>query len=201
MIKRTSGIFKFLLVGLLSIGSLVALSACGDETGTEDVTQEPVTETPETIEEAPEATPEEMAGGEPIPELAATNDSLQTLSQAVEAAGLEETLSGEGPYTVFAPTDDAFAALPEGTLDELLQPENQDRLAEILSYHVVSGEVTASELESGEVETLAGEPLTVQVEEGADGITVNGAEVTQPNIEASNGVVHLIDQVVMPPES
>lgn len=197
MMKRTSGISKLVLVGLLSLGSLVALSACGD-TGTEDVTQEPVVETPEA---APEATPEDMADGEPIPELAATTDSLQTLSQAVEAAGLEETLSEDGPYTVFAPTDDAFAALPEGTLDELLQPENQDRLAEILTYHVVSGEVTASELESGEVTTLAGEPLTVQVEEGADGITVNGAEVTQADIQASNGVVHLIDQVMMPPES
>lgn len=199
--KRTSGIAKLLLVGLLSLGSLVALSACGGDTGTEDVTQEPATETPETTEEAPEATPDDMAGGETIAELAATNDSLQTLSQAVEAAGLAETLSGEGPYTVFAPTDEAFAALPEGTLDELLQPENQDRLTEILTYHVVSGAVTASELESGEVPTLTGEPLTVQVEEGADGITVNGAEVIQPNIEASNGVVHVIDQVMMPSES
>lgn len=123
--------------------------------------------------------------------------SFTTLVAAVEAAGLVETLQGEGPFTVFAPTDEAFAALPEGTVEDLLKPENKDQLAAILTYHVVPGKIMSTDL-SGETmaTTVEGSDLTI---DATDGVTVNGATVTSADIEASNGVIHVIDQVVMPP--
>jgi uncharacterized surface protein with fasciclin (FAS1) repeats len=131
--------------------------------------------------------------------LASETSSLSTLVKAVKAAGLVETLSGEGPFTVFAPTNDAFAALPEGTLDNLLKPENKDMLTKILTYHVVPGKVMASDLEDGQmVTTVAGEQAEISLSDG--GAMVNEAGVAQADIEASNGVVHVIDAVIMPPE-
>ena len=133
-----------------------------------------------------------------IVEVAQEAGSFTTLIQAVEAAGLAETLMGEGPYTVFAPTDEAFAALPEGTLDDLLLPGNQEQLAAILTYHVVPGEVMSGDLTDGmEADTVEGDALTIMTE---GGVTVEGATVTQPDIQASNGVIHVIDSVLMPPE-
>ncbi|HEY9650979.1 MAG TPA: fasciclin domain-containing protein [Coleofasciculaceae cyanobacterium] len=130
-------------------------------------------------------------------EQAASNDQFKTLTAAIEAAGLKEALSAEGPYTVFAPTDEAFAALPEGVLDQLLKPENRDTLVQLLKYHVVSGAVTSDKIQSGDVETLAGEPLAVQL--GPDGtVTVNNAKVTQADLQASNGVIHVVDNVILP---
>ncbi|GGB05260.1 fasciclin domain-containing protein [Allosediminivita pacifica] len=123
-------------------------------------------------------------------------DGFETLVTAVDAAGLVETLKGEGPFTVFAPTDDAFAALPEGTLDTLLMDENSDQLTSIFTYHVVPDAVMSGDLENGmEVETVQGETLTIMTE---GGVTVNGANVTTADIEASNGVIHVIDGVLMP---
>lgn len=123
--------------------------------------------------------------------------SFTTLVAAVQAADLVETLKGEGPFTVFAPTDAAFAALSEGTVEDLLKPENKDRLQAVLTYHVVPGKVMSSDL-SGEmsVETVQGS--TVAVVAGDSGVTVNGAAVTSADIEASNGVIHVIDAVIMP---
>lgn len=124
--------------------------------------------------------------------------SFNTLVAAVQAAGLEETLRGEGPFTVFAPTDDAFAALPEGTVESLLQPENKDQLISILTYHVVPGKTKSK--------TLAGQTLSVATVNGAevaidgtDGVTVNGANVIKADIWTSNGVIHVIDAVILPP--
>ena len=115
---------------------------------------------------------------------------------AAEAAGLVETLNGDGPFTVFAPTDEAFAALPEGTVDTLLMPENKDKLTAILTYHVVPGKVMSSDLTNGMMaETVQGESLEIMTE---GGVTVGGVNVTQPDIEASNGVIHVIDGVLMP---
>ncbi len=123
-------------------------------------------------------------------------DGFETLVTAVDAAGLVETLKGEGPFTVFAPTDAAFAALPEGTLDSLLMEENSDQLTSILTYHVVPGKVMSTDLENGmEAETVQGETLTIMTE---DGVTVNGVNVVTADIEASNGVIHVIDGVLMP---
>lgn len=122
--------------------------------------------------------------------------SFSTLLAAVEAAGLVETLKGEGPYTVFAPTDDAFAALPEGTVEDLLKPENKDRLTEILTYHVIPGKVMSGDLSNEMmVATVQGGEVSIMTE---GGVTVNDANVVTPDIEASNGVIHVIDAVIMP---
>lgn len=122
--------------------------------------------------------------------------SFGTLVAAVEAAGLVETLKGGGPFTVFAPTDEAFAALPEGTVETLLMPENKDQLTAILTYHVVPGKVMSGDLSNGMMaETVQGGSVSIMTE---DGVTVDGANVTAADIEASNGVIHVIDAVIMP---
>ncbi len=131
-----------------------------------------------------------------IVDTAAGAEGFSTLVAAVEAAGLVETLKGEGPFTVFAPTDDAFAALPEGTVEDLLKPENIDQLTAILTYHVVPGAVMSTDLTDGmEAETVQGETVTIGTE---GGVTVNDATVVTADIEASNGVIHAIDTVLMP---
>jgi len=132
-----------------------------------------------------------------IVELAMDTEALSTLVAAVKAGGLVETLQGEGPFTVFAPTNAAFDALPEGTLDDLLKPENKEQLATILKYHVVSGKVMSGDLSDGmTAETVAGEEITVSINEGT--VKVNEATVTNPDVAAANGVVHVIDQVLLP---
>jgi uncharacterized surface protein with fasciclin (FAS1) repeats len=134
-----------------------------------------------------------------IVEVAQGAGSFSTLLAAAEAAGLVETLTSEGPFTVFAPTDDAFAALPEGTVETLLMPENQEQLQGVLLYHVVPGKVMSGDLSDGmEAETAQGAPVTISL---ADGVSVNGANVVTADIEASNGVIHVIDAVILPPES
>lgn len=136
-----------------------------------------------------------MDGGMTIVDVASDNDSFDTLVQAVQAANLGETLSSEGPYTVFAPTDEAFNQLPDGALDFLLQPENQDLLAEVLTYHVVSGSVMSGDLSSGGVDTLNG-GIAVGVSD--NGVVINNASVVTADIEASNGVIHVINRVLIP---
>lgn len=137
---------------------------------------------------------------EPMPgdivQVASTTDGFSTLVQAVTAAGLVETLQGAGPFTVFAPTDDAFAALPSGLLDKLLLEENRDVLVAILTYHVVAGKVTSAEVASGAAPTVEGSNIELTV---GNGIQVNGATVVLADVEASNGVIHVIDQVLLPP--
>jgi uncharacterized surface protein with fasciclin (FAS1) repeats len=163
-----------------------------------DLSQEPAPmemEAPSGME-MPEA-PTEAAETGTIVEVAASNGSFETLVAALTAAELDQVLQGEGPFTVFAPTDEAFAALPEGTVEDLLLPENRELLIQILSYHVVPGEFTSSQLTSGEVQTAANEPVMVEV--GADGVMVNEANVIQPDVMASNGVIHVVDQVILPP--
>lgn len=124
--------------------------------------------------------------------------SFTTLVAAVEAAGLVETLKGEGPFTVFAPTDAAFAALPAGTVEDLLKPENKDRLTAILTYHVVPGKVMSTDLTEGlTAATVQGAEVTITLEGGAK---VNGATISTADIEATNGVIHVIDAVILPPE-
>lgn len=121
---------------------------------------------------------------------------FETLVAAAKAADLVDTLKGEGPYTVFAPTDEAFAALPDGTVETLLKPENKDQLAAILTYHVVPGKVMSGDLSNNMSATTAqGGDLTIMTE---GGVTVNGANVVSADIEASNGVIHVIDAVIIP---
>lgn len=137
----------------------------------------------------------EQASGNTIVDVASGSESFNTLVQAVQAANLGGTLSGEGPYTVFAPTDEAFDQLPDGALEFLLQPENQDLLAQVLQYHVVSGSVMSGDLTTGGVDTLNG-GIAVAVSDS--GVVVNNASVVTPNIEASNGVIHAVNRVLLP---
>ncbi|KRS12620.1 Nex18 symbiotically induced protein [Roseovarius atlanticus] len=134
--------------------------------------------------------------GKDIVDTATEAGDFTTLLAAAEAAGLVETLKGDGPFTVFAPTDEAFAALPEGTVDTLLLPENKDQLTSILTYHVVPGKVMSGDLSDGmTAETVQGSEVTIGTE---GGVTVNEANVVTADIEASNGVIHVIDGVIMP---
>lgn len=128
-------------------------------------------------------------------------DGFDTLVAALKAAGLVETLKGAGPFTVFAPTDEAFAALPEGTLDSLLKPENKDQLTAILTYHVLGGSaVMAADIAGKKLEPATVNGKAVMVDGTGDGVTVNGANVVAADIEAENGVIHVIDSVILPPK-
>jgi uncharacterized surface protein with fasciclin (FAS1) repeats len=130
--------------------------------------------------------------------LAVGNDNLSTLVAAVKAGGLVETLQGDGPFTVFAPTDEAFAALPKGTLEMLLKPENKDKLVAILTYHVVSGQVMSTDLSDGQkAKTVQGEDVNVAINNA--GVKISGANVVAADVKAKNGVVHVIDRVILPP--
>ncbi|QYZ69526.1 fasciclin domain-containing protein [Neotabrizicola shimadae] len=132
-----------------------------------------------------------------IVDTAVAAGSFTTLVAAVQAAGLVETLKGEGPFTVFAPTDAAFAALPVGTVEDLLKPENKDKLVAILTYHVVPGKVMSTDLTEGMMaKTVQGGEVTITLEGGPK---VNGAVISGPDIAATNGVIHVIDSVILPP--
>ena len=140
----------------------------------------------------------ETAKPDNIVETAVAAGQFKTLAAALEAAGLIDALTGEGPFTVFAPTDEAFAKLPAGTVESLLKPENKDKLKSILLYHVVPGNVTAKEvmkLNGRTVKTLEGGSIKVST---VHGVKVDDASVTKTNIQASNGVIHVIDTVLMP---
>jgi uncharacterized surface protein with fasciclin (FAS1) repeats len=141
---------------------------------------------------------EATVGDQTIVELAQATPDLSTLVDAVVAADLAATLSGEGPFTVFAPTNAAFAALPEGTLEDLLRPENKDQLTSILTFHVVAGSAMSGDLADGQkITTVQGDELTVAISESGE-VTINGAKVVTADIQASNGVVHVIDAVLLP---
>jgi uncharacterized surface protein with fasciclin (FAS1) repeats len=151
----------------------------------------PVAETP-VVEEATAPVAQDVV------ETARANGSFTTLVAAVEAAGLAEALKGAGPFTVFAPTDDAFKKLPAGTVEDLLKPENKDKLAAILKYHVVASSIPSSAVTAAtEVDTLEGGKLAVAPVDG--GVKVGEATVVTPDVAASNGVIHVIDTVLLPP--
>ena len=152
---------------------------------------------PEPTSAATEAPVEEA---QTIVDIAASNEQFSILVAAVQAAGLAETLSGEGPFTVFAPTNEAFAALPAGTLDSLLLPENQQQLTDILLYHVVPGKVMAENVVGlTEAPTALGQNINVKVEDGQVLLNDN-VQVVITDIETSNGVIHVIDAVLLPPQ-
>ncbi len=132
-----------------------------------------------------------------IVDTAVSAGSFTTLAAALEAAGLVDTLKGDGPFTVFAPTDAAFAALPEGTVETLLKPENKDQLIAVLTYHVVAGKVEAADVvKLDSATTVNGEAVTIAASDA--GVTVDNANVIQTDIAASNGVIHVIDAVILP---
>jgi uncharacterized surface protein with fasciclin (FAS1) repeats len=161
-----------------ALAALLTLSACSSGSDT-----------------ASETMPEETTVGT-IVDVAVAAGNFTTLVAAVTAADLVETLSGTGPFTVFAPTDEAFAALPAGVLDALLLPENKALLAQILTYHVVSGMVMAADVTDGDVATVEGSKIKLST---MGGVTVNGAKVVAADVAASNGVIHAIDAVILPP--
>lgn len=141
-----------------------------------------------------------VAADKDIVDTAVEAGQFETLAAALDAAGLVETLKGPGPFTVFAPTDEAFSALPEGTVESLLLPENKEMLVNVLTYHVVPGNVSAADVQGmDEAETVSGK--MINIESTADGVMVNDAHVTSADIAASNGVIHVIDKVILPPES
>ncbi|NEP19069.1 MAG: fasciclin domain-containing protein [Leptolyngbya sp. SIO4C1] len=133
-----------------------------------------------------------------VVELTGSSEYFEILTAAIEAADLTETLSGEGPFTVFAPTDEAFEALPEGMLETLLLPENQEMLAKVLTYHVVPDAVLSEGLSEGEIATVEGSDIVVSLEESL--LKINDASVLLADVEASNGIIHVIDQVILPPD-
>lgn len=209
--KTSRSILGKALFSIISMGSLVALSACSQPVA-ENSTVPPATETQTTL---PPVAPTPAATVSPVAptpagttanqnlgqlaQAAASQGSFTTLTKAVQAAGLTSQLSGKGPYTVFAPTDAAFAALPKGTLDTLLKPANKSKLVKLLGYHVIPGQVTSSQLTSGKVKTVEGDSVTVTVDSATSTVQINDAKVVQADIPASNGIVHVVDKVILPP--
>ncbi|MBN3895039.1 MAG: fasciclin domain-containing protein [Nostoc sp. NOS(2021)] len=159
-------------------------------------TEVPSTETPTTTPPGPGASDNQ---GKNLLALAESNASFTTLTKALKAAGLTGALQGKDNLTIFAPTNAAFAKLPPDALQELLKPANKEVLIKILTYHVVPGKVLSTDLKSGEVKSLEGGTINVKVDP-TTGVTVNDAKVTQADITASNGVIHAIDQVILPPD-
>ncbi len=178
---------KIFAAGLTA--SLLVLAACGDDEEDTTATTAAAVETT-----APAATDAAAAAGD-IVAVASSNPDFSTLVAAVAAAGLVETLQGPGPFTVFAPTNAAFDALPAGLVDALLLPENVDVLTQILTYHVLPAKVMAADVTAGDVATVQGGTLTITTD---GGVKVGEANVTATDVEASNGVIHVIDQVLVP---
>ena len=182
---------KFKLFAVAAV-SAFALAACSPA--------ETVTTEPAVVEEvvAEPVVEEVVVAPTTIVDVAAGNPDFSTLVAAITAAGLGETLAGEGPFTVFAPTNAAFAALPAGTLDSLLLPENKDQLTAILTYHVVPGTVMAADLPATATDVATVNGATVSVVAAPEGASVNGANITAADVAASNGVIHVIDTVLLP---
>lgn len=173
--------------------ALLLLAGCSSsDSDSMDETSPPAVMTTEAP--SPASPPASPAGD--IVAVASGAPDLSTLVTAVGAAGLVETLQGPGPFTVFAPTNAAFDALPAGVLDKLVKPENKDALTSVLTYHVVSAKVPSSEVKDGKVETVEGSEITITT---TDGVKINGADVVTADVMASNGVVHVIDEVLLPP--
>ena len=180
-------------IAVAAVGALavLTLAACGSSTSTASSSAPAAAAT--TAASSPAASTPAAAGT--IVDVAAANADFSTLVAAVKAAGLADTLSGPGPFTVFAPTNEAFAALPAGLVDKLLKPENKAVLAKILTYHVLASKVMAADVKDGKVATVEGGTITIDT---MNGVKVNDAKVVTTDIAASNGVIHVIDKVLVP---
>ena len=192
------------LLAIAAVTSLTFVACNNDSKGEKDKKMEDTASKMDKMEPMkPAEEPGVMVGGanmvpsKDIVDNAAGSADHTTLVAAVKAAGLVETLKGAGPFTVFAPTNAAFAALPAGTVDNLLKAENKAKLTGILTYHVVAGAVKAADLKDGQkIKTVQGEELTVSIKDGK--VMINGANVTIADVISSNGVTHVIDAVLMP---
>jgi uncharacterized surface protein with fasciclin (FAS1) repeats len=183
-------ITKVAAITAAAVFTSITLSACGSDPAPETTTETTTDTMPETM-----PAPEQTQLGTVV-DVATQAGTFNTLVAAIGAAELGATLSAEGPFTVFAPTDEAFAALPAGVLDALLLPENKAVLAQILTYHVVAGKVYAADVTDGVVSTVEGSEILLST---ADGVTINKtAKVVSADIEASNGVIHVINAVILP---
>ena len=181
----------------LAVSATILLASCAEgekKAGTEAT---PVANEPSKMEASKPDTNKVAEAPKTIVETAVASPDHTTLVTALKAAGLVETLSGAGPFTVFAPTNAAFAKLPAGTVETLVKPESKAKLTGILTYHVVAGAVKAADLKDGQkVKTLQGEELTVAIKDGK--VSINGATVTAADLPNSNGVIHVVDAVLMP---
>lgn len=174
---------RLIALGTLSLGIVSGLGAVACEAG------------PDTARTTTAAA--DNAAGKDIVDTAVAAGKFNTLAAALKAAGLVDTLKGDGPFTVFAPTDEAFAKLPAGTVETLLKPENKEKLTQILTYHVVAGKAMSSDLKNGQkVPTVNGKNASVKIDGGK--VMVGDANVVKADISASNGVIHVIDTVLMP---
>lgn len=191
-----NGINKKFTVCAAGFLILIAIAAC----------------TPNQTAEVPPAptTPPAVSVNTPIPstnattnkdikDVVAANPSLSTLKNLLDETDLDGKLDDSGPYTLFAPSDQAFAALPELTRQRLLKPQNRQLLRQVLAYHVIPGNLSANQIQPGEVQTLGNNPVNVQVDRGNNQVRVNDARVIQADIQASNGVIHIVDRVILPP--
>ncbi|MCY7273685.1 MAG: fasciclin domain-containing protein [Phormidesmis sp. CAN_BIN44] len=192
--KNSTLVKTLSLAGFLSMGALMSFPTVARSAEMPCSMIKPMTKP--TAQVSPMLSSAPMAAEKTIVQIASTNGSFKTLTAALEAAGLTETLSGSGPFTVFAPTDAAFAALPKGTVEKLLLPQNRAMLVKILTYHVVPGKALSTSLKTGNVKTVEGSPVSVKV--NAMGVMVNNAKVVTADVKASNGVIHVIDKVIMP---
>jgi uncharacterized surface protein with fasciclin (FAS1) repeats len=195
-----------LLLSITGIGLISVLAACQNPSTT--TTLDPASPD-SSVAQSPNESPamsqspamgQSPAAGQGSQTLAALIDddaSFSTLKKLISDAGLEDQLQQPTPVTVFAPTNEAFAALPKGTLEKLSKAENRETLRQIISYHIVPGSITSATIKPGEVNSAQGQPLTIASD--ANGVTVNSAKVTQPDITASNGVIHAVNQVLIPP--
>ena len=178
---------RLIALGALSLGTVGFMGSVACEAN-------PQTETSSTPAPAPS---KDAAAGKDIVDTAVSAGQFKTLAAALKAAGLVDTLKGEGPFTVFAPTDDAFAKLPKGTVEDLLKPENKEKLKAILTYHVAPARAMSSDLKDGQaVKTVNGKEITVKIDGGK--VMAGNAQVIMPDVAASNGVIHVIDTVLMP---
>ncbi|MEO3704818.1 fasciclin domain-containing protein [Trichormus azollae] len=158
----------------------------------------PENQKPEITAPEPTQPPAGATSSKNVIEVAESAGSFKTLIKALQAAGLTEVLQGTGPFTIFAPTDAAFAKLPQDAVQDLLKPENKEVLVKVFTYHVVAGKVLSGDLKSGQVTSLQGDPISVKVNP-SEGVFVNDAKVIKANIPASNGVIHQIDNLILPP--
>jgi len=185
------------LAGTIAVAAIagLALAACSSSSD--------AAPSPNTTTTTADSSMSTTAANKTIVETAAGNPDFSTLVAAVKAAGLADTLSGPGPLTVFAPTNEAFAKLPAGTVESLLEPANKEQLAAVLTYHVVPAAVMAKDVKPGTVETVNGATFTVATENGDVVLTGgqgNKAKVIKTDIVASNGVIHVLDAVLLPPK-
>jgi uncharacterized surface protein with fasciclin (FAS1) repeats len=198
MIKNIRVPYRYLM-GIAGLGLIAVLSACESSPSTS--TLDPASPDP-SVAQSPIQSPamsQSPATGQnkTLAEVIDGDESFSTLKELVEAAGLEDQLRQPTPVTIFAPTNEAFASLPKETLDKLSKPESRETLRQILSYHIVPGNVTSADIKPGEVSSAQGQPLTIASD--SSGVTVNSAKVIKPDIAASNGVIHAVNQVLIPP--